>query len=220
MFFNLFSSLIISKGDNYMKKAIIGYASLVLIPMIPVFLLYWAFKDQNLLKLNGWSSYLFASGPIAAYVLIAYFGTKMFPDISNVVNKLSEEDLHYLTGCWSLQSTTLQSEKESTGKLKIIYHKGKLSFTGCLDGSKKIKIGQVNSTFCDYDSTQNWFKALYKVTTFNDNGVLLTSECMLSAVALENEDDSMTIKGNWFHLQGATISGTIVMNKVTKTYLI
>jgi hypothetical protein len=60
-----------------LTRSQVNALGVLLVPLIPVVLLYLLFKDQNFFNLSGTSKYVFsAGGPIAAYTAITWFAMR------------------------------------------------------------------------------------------------------------------------------------------------
>ncbi|UCC73643.1 MAG: hypothetical protein JSV86_03505 [Gemmatimonadota bacterium] len=79
------------------------WVALLLLPLVPVTLLYYFFSGQNYFELKDVAKGIVATGPIAAYVAIVFIGWKIFRELPGTVFSLSPA-IRDLPGQWTFRS--------------------------------------------------------------------------------------------------------------------
>lgn len=106
-------------------KIIKVWSILLLLPVIPVILLYWLFAELNYFELQNTVKGIVATGPIAAYVGIILIG-------SNIYRKMvatPDQGLEDLVGNWTIVSASGTGAK-GIGTCYIQYDRGELTISG------------------------------------------------------------------------------------------
>ncbi len=200
-----------------MLSRVIGvYAFFVLIPLVPVVLLYWFFGEQNYFNWEGISKGIVAAGPIAAYFVMVYYG-KQYADLALVNFGLRSGVATDILGQWTFESETIQSGKTSTGEFSITIRNGQLTMAGILSGEDGNRFAEARSDFCFFETERDLIRVLYRVNTFDDGGTPITADCICSALLLRNsEDGRLRMKGNWYQIVGGrAVSGGVQFVKQT-----
>ncbi|MFW6155516.1 MAG: hypothetical protein ACOC95_09900 [Planctomycetota bacterium] len=155
---------------------------------------------------------LAASGTVS-YVLLREFATSRPASRAAELLRLlpdprvsAHEDLALMCGQWTLHSTTATSGKGSRGCVNLIVTQGQIQAAGQLYGEAEQPIAEVKTHICHYESKTKQFSMLYQVAAMNDNGSLDIAMCAFSGIVFR-DDEKMTIRGTWYHLEGASGEG-------------
>ena len=112
------------------KVTLRAWILLILLPLIPVIVLYIFFAGQNYFELKDAAKGIVAVGPIAAYVAIVLLGWKAMIELSKE-GRSSNPQLNELTGEWILNSKSIH-DTLGGGDCFIENNQGALTITGNL----------------------------------------------------------------------------------------
>ena len=199
---------------NYMVRIILIYFSLVMIPIIPILVLYWLFGEMNYFGLEGWIKGLVSSGPIAAYLFMLHVGYRMFAGLMERVYPFEIAEIEKLVGIWQFRSTTIQSGKKASGRLVASLSRGKLAFTGRLQGEAEKEFGEAISEFCHVDPERKLFRMLYRAQTLNNKGELTPQDCLCHLFIVDYDQAAPTkMTGHWLQITDGYFNGSITLVK-------
>src|SRR5262249_55833263 len=97
----------------------------LLLPIVPVVLLYFFFEKQNYFELQATAKGIVASGPVAAYVGIILIGWNIYRKLGST----EDPGLEHLAGDWTISSTS-GNGYQGTGNCYIQYDRGELTISG------------------------------------------------------------------------------------------
>ncbi|MGA3057524.1 MAG: hypothetical protein ABSE70_05750 [Candidatus Limnocylindrales bacterium] len=173
----------------------------------------------------GWLFYsvmpAIAAAGLVAYVLLGLkFGQETAANARDVLEDLPDPDdtrpshreYAKLAGQWDIDSTTTTSHKVGHGELTFTVRQTTITVSGVLYGSSDTKIAEISSRFASYDPAMKRLMLIYGYSAANDGGRLDSSECVLSGVVFAETPD-LTVRGNWYHLTGPTVAGTVTLRK-------
>jgi hypothetical protein len=112
------------------NRNIFAWVFVILIPLIPVILLYLFFQSQNYFELRDPRLGIYALGPIAAYVGLVIIGWQIFRGLEKS-GRLESPYFQQLLGEWEMESKSIH-ETEGTGNFNIDEKDGKLVVTGIM----------------------------------------------------------------------------------------
>lgn len=108
---------------------LVVWSVLILVPILPIFLLYVFFERKNFFNLQDLSKGIVASGPIAAYVALVLIGWQIY---INVLASYSPQNpmTTYLEGDWEYRSNSFDGRISRVGNFYIRNDKGRLILSG------------------------------------------------------------------------------------------
>lgn len=86
-----------------MRESLRAWILLLLLPLVPVALLYWFFGEQNYFELQDTARGIVALGPIAAYVALVGIGWRLFASVESTLDP-RHSALPHLPGEWAIES--------------------------------------------------------------------------------------------------------------------
>jgi hypothetical protein len=190
-----------------------------MIPLVPVVLLYIRFQDANFFGLQNWPRGVVASGPIAAYVFMLYYG---FNRIFTGLVRLTTSDLYKVPeeyiGNWHCESLTRKSGKSSSGTLTGFMRAGMLGFRGTLNGEDTNRFADIISDLCVLDFGSHTANILYRIYGTRTDAVRVNYECIYwGHVHVKTKEDPLTITGSWMQISGdERACGTLTLTKMVK----
>lgn len=148
-----------------MYQLIKVWTILLLLPLVPVILLYMFFANRNYFELQDTARGLVATGPIAAYVALILIGWNIYRKMGPPPNPL----LDYLAGDWTIASRSVNGQR-ATGTCYIKNDGGELTISGDFQSD-------------DNEETGNWQSEMVKVK----NNRLLMAYSLTTVRKTEND---------------------------------
>jgi hypothetical protein len=111
-----------------MKRTLWAWVLLIVLPLIPVILLYAFFSRQNYFELKDAAKGIVAIGPIAAYVVIVGLGLEAMLRIERE-GRNSNHLLENVTGEWTIESKSLHGTP-GRGRCYMENDRGRLVVNG------------------------------------------------------------------------------------------
>jgi hypothetical protein len=187
---------------------LLTWCVVLLIPAVPVFLIYLFFGSQNYFELRDISRGIVATGPIAAYAAMVWLGYSLYARVSRL--HMPEDPLaKAVQGDWKFTSTSAVHQRERKGTCHISYDRGALSLSGTfLDGDKPV--GEWESEMASVKGRRISF--IYDLTELQEDGKHRDFDgiCRLTA----NSDDPEQMEGFWVIAGADYHSGSIVYERV------
>jgi hypothetical protein len=199
-------------------RVLFTYVVQILLPLLPVTILYRLFGSLSYFGLEGWMRGVIASGPIAAYFYMIHVSFRYFRDLVRTLSPTqSLADAERLVGRWSFESTTNPSGKTANGEAIANIHNGQLVLTGKLIGNGGTHFGELISELCLVDISRAQFKMLYKATTLDADRKPRFSECFCSMMIADNGKSISKLEGYWLQLSidGQSYGGPVVFRRTT-----
>lgn len=110
------------------NRTTVAWLFVILIPLIPVFILYYFFQNQNYFELTESRFGIYALGPIAAYVGLVLVGWYAYMRLERT-GRLISPYFRELLGEWEMESTSTH-KTVGKGKFQIDDKDGKLGISG------------------------------------------------------------------------------------------
>jgi len=186
-----------------MKRIILPYTIVGLLPLIPVIVLYYIFKDQNYFGLEQKEKGLLMLGPIAAYVVLLPILSKLFFRIVKSSYGL-QDGTEKLLGDWKLSSKS-SNETVYNGKISCKLSNGELVISGTMsfEGDYISQISTIVSKLLD-----NKLYLIYQMTDKRDDVKSKIGYSKLNIGANFNQ-----MQGDWTVINEDS-SGTVEYNKI------
>ena len=203
---------------NHFHRILWVYLMLVIIPMVPVMVLYLTFGSTNYFGLDGWIKGVLASGPIGAYFFMLHIGFRYFRDLMLDVYPERIAEAERYVGEWDFESETLPSKKSARGLLVAGLQGGQLAISGKLIGQEGSPFGEVTSQFCHIDPIGAHFSMLYKSVTVDSNGVQRAADCYCSMFVTKDGGSPSKMDGTWLQLSasGRSNGGKVIFQRAAK----
>lgn len=187
-----------------MNQLIKVWSILLLLPLVPVILLYMFFADRNYFELQNTARGFVAMGPIAAYVALILIGWNIYKKMGPA----PDPSLDHLVGSWTINSTSVNGP-HATGTCYINNDKGELTISGDFRSQ-------------DNQETGNWHCEMVKV---KNNQLLMAYSLTTVRKTRSDTLDGITIltfgnrpvkrmTGTWIVVGKENMSGFVEYTKV------
>ena len=187
------------------KRTIWAWVLIILLPLVPVVLLYAFFSNQNYFELKEAAKGIVATGPIAAYVAIVALGWKVMADLDREGTP-SVELMDELKGEWSMKSKSIH-DTVGQGNWFIDVERGRLVINGDLSENGE-NVGQWSSEMAQVK--ENKLYVFYSLTQVKDEeNVKLDGICTLSFGA----SPVKTMQGIWIIVGKGKAAGELTLTK-------
>ncbi len=123
---------------------------------------------------------------------------------------ISPEARKILTGDWTFESTTRQSNKKANGIISFSSLNNQITASGSIIGESMKELGVIISQNCILEAQT--IKILYNVSIVNDNGLPDNSDCKMIGYL---DPQNNRIEGHWYKLDGKN-SGGFQLSKISK----
>ena len=162
----------------------------MLVPAVPVFAFYLVFKESNFVEVHELPSGIVATGPIAAYFVLLWLGSRLSRQFKADSSPLSPAEEKLVGTAWSFEANSQRSSRG--GKFKIGKDdRGRLSVSGNFTMNGR-NVGSWKSTMAQCKEMQLEF--LYDLRE-SGKGEVHGSTGLLSMAA--EPDDPDTMSGSW-----------------------
>lgn len=182
------------------------WATLLLVPIIPVVILYLIFDQANYFKLEDTAKGILATGPIAAYVALVWIGWVIYGRVSKLTVK-SSSALKEVLGTWDFEAESSHGTKRS-GQCTITNPRGILKISGSffVGGNP---VGQWRSQMAQL--TESNLSVLYTLSEIREGKeVSSRGVCTLSF----DPKSVSPMQGVWVVVGAPDAFGTITYTKV------
>jgi hypothetical protein len=187
-----------------MYQLIKVWSILLLLPLIPVIILYKLFASWIFFELQDTAKGLVASGPIAAYFGLIYAGWNIYKKMGRPQDPL----LDHLVGDWTIASASVNGPR-GTGTCYIKNDGGELTISGDFQSQ-------------DNQETGNWHCEMVKV---KNNRLLMAYSLTTVRKTVTDTLDGITIltfgnqpikrmTGIWIVVGKENMSGSVVYTKI------
>lgn len=166
------------------------WAVLLLVPAVPVFAFYLVFKESNFVEVNQLPSGVVATGPIAAYFVLLWIGSRLAKRFDRESSPLSPAEQELVDTAWSFEAKSQNGSRHGKFTIKTD-ERGRLCLSGnfMLDGKN---VGSWKSMMAQCSTGQ--LQVLYDLTD-SGKGAVDDSTGHLS-MSVE-PDDPDTMSGSW-----------------------
>lgn len=110
------------------SKLVSVWIALLLLPLLPVVILYVIFDQANYFKLEDTARGIVATGPIAAYVALVWLGWVIYKKVSNIT-VTSSAALKQVLGRWRFEAVSAHGTTRS-GQCSITNPGGVITING------------------------------------------------------------------------------------------
>jgi len=162
----------------------------LLVPAVPVFAFYLVFKESNFVEIHDVPSGVVATGPIAAYFVLLWIGSRLSKQLNAETSPLFPFEEQLVGSAWSFEASSQNGSRQ--GKFTIgTDDRGRLSLNGNfkLDGRN---VGSWKSTMAQCENKR--LEVLYDLGEAG-KGEVRESTGLLSMTA--EPDDPNTMSGSW-----------------------
>ena len=184
------------------------WASLLLLPAIPVMAFYLVFNRQNYFELQDTARGIVATGPIAAYIALVLIGWTIYKRVSNLTGEVSPLQSRIL-GSWDYVATSVRGTKRQ-GSAEISEDHGQICMSGSFQDNDKPS-GQWSSMMARIELQQ--LVVLYQLEDIRPQG-RRTSTAVFSVQINPKAVNKMS--GNWVVLGQADALGDIVFTRAAQ----
>jgi hypothetical protein len=193
-----------------MKAKDLGtWAALLLVPGVPVFAFYLVFKESNLVEIHEVPTGIVATGPIAAYIVLLWVGSRLSKQFRSEPSPLSPAEEEFVDTAWSFQASSQHGSRD--GQFTIgIDDRGRLVLTGNFELAGR-NVGSWSSTMAQCQSKR--LEVLYDLSE-SGKGKVRESTGFL-AMATE-PDDPDTMAGSWIVLGDGQAFGELRCRRIHK----
>ncbi len=112
------------------NRTLYAWIFVLLVPLVPVVLLYLFFQNQNYFELKDAATGIYALGPIAAYIGLVLIGWRIYSGLEKS-GRFESPYLKELLGEWEMTSKSVHGTKGS-GQFQIDEENGQLNVTGSM----------------------------------------------------------------------------------------
>lgn len=172
-----------------------------LLPLVPVVVLYRLFGEANYFGFDGWAKGVTASGPVALYVFLIYFGLRFIRWYVDNVDSTQVDSRFF--GVWAMESRTEDKSAHRLSSVKVEWDAG-VKLSGDWADEDGNHIGSWSSRCVDVKGTEFHF-------TYVLSGVPGPDSYHGTAYGVLVDDQS--IAGKWYLIDDAT-SGSFQMKKM------
>jgi len=184
--------------------------TIVVVPLIPVVVLYLLFDRLNFFFLQDPSRTMVIFGPIGAYLVIMHLAFRYYLILSAKSGPDGSRVPKELLGVWTFKSTTNTSGKVATGDLNTTIKDGQLHLSVVLKGESDEPFAVATSDFCLYH--ENRLQFIYQIRGFDsDLKEAFLAECTCNAVRAN--DAPLTLRGPWQRIGDGHEAGKVTMIK-------
>jgi hypothetical protein len=187
------------------RRTIWAWILIILLPLVPVVLLYAFFSNQNYFELKDAARGIVATGPIAAYVAIVALGWKVMSEIEKE-STLSIELMEELKGEWSMTSKSIH-DTVGQGDWFIDFKRGRLVINGSLSENGE-NVGRWSSEMSQVK--ENMLYVFYTLTQVKgEEQVKMDGICTLTFGA----PPVKTMQGIWIIVGKGQAAGELTLTK-------
>jgi hypothetical protein len=122
--------MVIRGGSKMINRTLFAWVFVIMIPLIPVILLYLFFQNQNYFELKDPTLGIYALGPIAAYIGLVIIGWRIFRELEKS-GRLESPYFQQLLGEWEMESKSIHASA-GKGNFNIDDKGGELVITGSI----------------------------------------------------------------------------------------
>jgi hypothetical protein len=180
------------------------WSTIVLLPLVPVLLLYWLFSDQNFFELKDAAKGIVATGPVAAYIFLVWTLWKIYPRVAALTGEVSPLQAKIL-GTWDFASMSGSGTKRE-GSCSISEQHGLLELSGNFVQDAK-NVGSWESKMAQIDGQR--FEVLYRLDEVSEDGPQQSTGVLSVHI---DSDNLKQMTGNWMVL-GRGSQGNIVLTR-------
>jgi hypothetical protein len=183
------------------------WTALLLIPAVPVFAFYLVFKESNFVELHEVPSGVVAAGPIAAYFVLLYLGSRLTKHVSAESSPLSFSEQALVGSSWSFEAKSQHSKRDGTFKISVD-ERGRLSLSGRMRQGGG-EVGSWKSTMAQCAHEQ--LEVLYDLS--ETGGGKRDNSTGLLKMSTEPEDPD-TMSGTWGVVGDGDAFGELTCNRI------
>lgn len=172
-----------------MKASILVWTALLILPLLPVTLLYLLFRELNYFELTDTARGVATTGPIAAYIAVVWFGSRLFEQVVSIT-PVSVRSLRKLRGAWDFESKSSNNTLRK-GTCDITLKFGLLEVAGTFSDAGRV-VGSWNSVMTRVE--ENRMYMVYTLTEGKDG----REELSRGVSTLSFDSSSITsMTGQW-----------------------
>lgn len=177
---------------------------ILLVPLIPVVLLYLLFDKQNYFQLQDVASGIFIVGPIGIYLVLVKFGSQIFLNLPEAPG-ISRKVLETLCGDWAFESISTNGHVR-TGNCKIECVQDQLTLTGTFKDAGKT-VGTWKSELAGV--RENNFLLVYSLHQIGGGGGTVYGLVQIPLIAVAHS----RLEGTWNVVGEAGQEGSIIYTR-------
>jgi hypothetical protein len=191
-------------------KSLFVYVVLVLVPLVPVLVIYDLYGEQNYFGLDQWVKGMVATGPIAAYVFLLWLNWKIITAIARDFGQPLSDGLEVpdgLLGDWRYISST-SNDTERKGRCTISVVGSRLILHGSYRNEQDEYYGDWESSLAGVEAGYLYF--VYDIDKVLARGV--GPRKGICTVSLDNLQHGK-LDGIWGAIDQQEIKGKITLSK-------
>jgi len=194
------------------RRHIVGvWATLILLPVVPVVIFYVVFAEQNYFELNDTARGVVTTGPIAAYFALVYLGWRIYLQVSSLIAPLDPMVKRLVGTSWHFTATSYHGTNRQ-GAFTVSEHgMGDLRFSGKFQDPQGRDVGDWRSTMTHCENKE--IQVLYTLRDLSKE----REEDSTGMLRLQLDDDTLTrMTGNWVVVGRGEAHGDLVCTQDAK----
>jgi hypothetical protein len=186
-----------------MVNRILTAMGVFLLPLVPVLLLYWLFKELNFFELTGGPQWVLkAGGPVAAYCWLLWFAVK------NVGKLWSNDANEAFIGKWVFESKS-PTGKIGTGVCLVEEKNGDLTISGTFS-----EVGKNRTNWSAEFAIAGSSRLIYLTSLPTNTGGTFLNVVTLSVEKFE-KNIARKLTGSWIAWNDEIKRGEMIMERET-----